>query len=125
MPKRKASKQSHLIKYLMAVPAIISLFSRFFSVLEYDARESGRSMVWLFALSLCLFACITVAWTGMLALLLVYLMSLNWTLLSALGLVCGLNLFFLCILIIMLSRAKRHLFFPVTRQLLRDVISCD
>lgn len=122
MAKRKTTKQSGIVRFIMAVPSIISLFSQVLSVLEYDARESGRSVVALFSFCLLALACLTATWLCFSVLLIVYLLSLNWTLLAALLLVSALNLLLLFFCALMLAKTKRHLFFPVTRQLLRDVI---
>lgn len=123
MAKRKATNKSNLLKYVLAIPAVISLFSQVISILEYDARESGRSVFMLCALCVIALAMITVGWAGLLALLTIYLLNCGWTLASGLVLISVLNFVVLCFILLMMSKTKRHLFFPVTRQLLRDVVS--
>lgn len=121
MAKKKPPLGKFLLRLFFAVPTILGLASKVFTLIKIEARESCQNFVKIVILAIFSLIVLSSTWFSALALLFVYLLEWHWTIPGALGMILLIN--FLSLLIIMLSiiRSKKRLFFPETRRQLRGL----
>ncbi len=110
-----------LLRLLFAIPAIMSLASKVFTLIKIEARESGRNFVKIVILAIFSLIVLSSTWISALAILFFYLLEWHLTVPAALGILLAVNLLSLFIIMLSIVRSKKRLFFPETRRQLRGL----
>lgn len=122
MAKRKKSILSKtILRLIFGIPAILSLLTTLSSLIKYEIRIAGRSLVCVLMLALFCALLLMSSWLCVLGLLFVYLMSLQWSLYGILLALLGINCFMFLIILLIIRRYKAKLSFPETHRLLNEV----
>lgn len=122
MTKRKKPTLGRaLINLVIGVPTLLSLTGRIGSLIGFEARLASQSLVGIIMLAIFSALLLTSAWLCLLAMLFVYLSSLHWSPLLVLLALFGLNLILLLIVCRRMTKYKKRLLFPKTRDLLDEV----
>lgn len=101
----------------MIIPSAVSAMSNIASLVEYEARKAGKSLIAICLLGLFLLAILTSTWLCVLTIIFVYLTSLGLTYLTTLSVILILNILILIIIALMMISYKKNLLFPETTRL--------
>lgn len=121
MAKRKHSFFKSLLNVISAVPSFFSLANNAIALLEYEAQTAGRSIIKIILLLLMTISLLTVCWWCLLGMLFLFLTAHQLDSQLALFIILLINLFILIIVGLMLSNAKKNIFFPHTRRLIKNL----
>ncbi len=121
MTKRKKPTLGRaLINLVIGVPTLLSLIGKIVSIIGFEARLAGRSLVSILMLTIISALLLTSIWLCMLAMLFVYLYSLQWPIPFILLTLIGVNLILLVIISIKIMKHKKRLLLPETHQLIDE-----
>lgn len=119
MSGKKRASFSRLFNLVLALPSAFGLISGVFSLIEHEARVTSRNLASLLILSIIMLALITSTWLCVLTMLFIYLTFYLSSMISLL-IILILNVLLLTIIALMISVKKDNLFFPETRQLIKQ-----
>lgn len=118
--KKKPTLGKALINLVLGIPVLLSLTKKIGTLVGYEARLAGRSILGMIMLILLSVILLSTTWLCLLAMLFVYLMSLHWSMQIILLTLVGVNVFILLIVFCLLIKHKKRLCFPETRYLLEE-----
>jgi hypothetical protein len=119
--KKKLTISKAILKIIMLVPTLFSVFSNISVLIGWEARRAGKSIAILLLLSIVAGSIITTIWLCLLAMLFLYLISLHWSEIQALLCIALLNAVLLIIIGIIMSKVKNNLSFPAVRRQLQII----
>lgn len=123
--KNKSGWMASIIKIILAMTNLLSGLRHVTVLVSAEARLAGKSLVALCFLGCCAFIFFASAWLCVLALLFVYLTSWHMSPIVSLTIIFLLNAMLLVIMTLWMSRVKKNLFFPATRQQCKNICSLD
>lgn len=118
--KKKPTLSRAILSLMVGIPALLSLTGRIKSLIGFEARLAGRSLVGIMILTIVYALLLSSSWLCVLAMLFVYLTSLLWSIQIILLTLLGINLIMLIIVGCIIRNYKKRLIFPETRHLLHD-----
>lgn len=118
-PKKKPTLSKAILNLIFLVPTFFSILSKIATLVEFEARLAGKSLIRLIVLSIVFGTLLTATWLGVLAVLFSYLQSLLLTPLLSLFIILLLNIVLLVIIGFCLNSTKKNLLFPEIRNQLR------
>jgi hypothetical protein len=121
MTKKKSSGFSGtILKLVLLATNVFGFVENITAVVRSEACRIGKSVLVLMVLSFLLSSILICTWISLLGMLLVYYLSLHWSLLFSLSMILLLNIIFLAIIGLILSRVKNSLLSPLGRNQLRN-----
>ena len=114
--KKKSSTSKTILKLLLVVPNILSFIFGFASLVAYEARAAGKSVIAMLVLSVIFAVVLTSIWLCLLALLFLFLVSVHFSTAASMLILLAVNLIFLLIIAWAITRTKKKLLFPITTQ---------
>ena len=82
--KKKLTISKAILKIIMLVPTLFSVFNNIRVLVGWEARRAGKSIAILLLLSILAGSIITTIWLCLLAMLFLYFISLHWSEIQAL-----------------------------------------
>ena len=123
--KKRSTIGKYLLRAVMTVPMLFGVIGNIFSLLEIEARNTGRSIFYILMLCIFTVSVLTTTWVCLLAMLFLWLVSLQLSWQLSLFVLVVVNLVLLLLMIWMITALKKNLFFPETRGLVKSILRSD
>lgn len=118
--KKKSNLTRTFLSLLVGLPTLLSILNKITSLIRFEMRLAGRSIVNIIILAILCALLLTSAWLCLLAMLFIYLTSLQWSIQFVLLILFALNLLLFLIVFRIITKHRQNLIFPETRDLLHD-----
>lgn len=119
--KNKSGTSRSILNLLLVVPSIISFASNLVSLVQTEAYEMRRSIIWLVILLIFSTVLLSTLWVGLMGLLYIFFLSLNMSSTASLVFILVMNLFLLIITCLIISMVKSKIGFPETKEIVRKL----
>lgn len=114
--KKRPGFGQNIMRIVLLATNLFGFASNLTALLKYETHMAGKSLAKIVVLSLLIVMFLSCIWLCLLAMLLVYLISLQFSLIAAISIMLGINLLLVFIVTFMLCKARRVMFFPITRE---------
>lgn len=121
--KKRQTIGNTIVKIVMLIPTLFGLITKISTLIGFEARLAGRSIVVLLILSLVVGSLLTTIWLCVLAILSFYLISWHWSWVQSFVFIAMLNILLLILIGFIMSRVKENLTFPILRKQLRHMMT--
>lgn len=115
------TNKNSIIKLMLLIPNLVNFFCNVITLVGMEARAAGKSIIIMIMLSIVLAFLVTTTWLLLLAMLFVYLTSLHWSMQLSLLAILLLNVVFILLISVIISKAKKNLSFPLLSQQCRRI----
>lgn len=120
--KKKATLTKAILKVLILIPTILGLCRNVWALVCHETRTVSSSIIKLIILAIVSGILVASTWLCVLGLFAYYLMTMHVSYACILELVILINLIVLGLTAILILQAKKYLFFPQTRELLKNML---
>lgn len=112
-----------IIKAITIFPTITSLVGNIAALIDAEARATKHSIAHILMMQIFMCALLTSTWFVLLGMLLLFMVeTFHYSWLVGLSILLLINVLLMLLVVVRIKRIKKHLFFPETRQVIRDII---
>jgi hypothetical protein len=120
MAKRKSLFFGTVLNIISAVPSFFSLANHLMALLEHETKMAGRNLLYVLLLLLMAMSLVTMCWWCLMGMLFFYLISIALSYQMSLLIIFFINIICLIIVSLMIKNAKKNMFYPHTRHLIKS-----